>query len=198
MNSIIDEIKQGCFRLENIIGDLLKSSKLESGLVQLNRTYGNLTFLIKYCVREVESIAKGRNQTISLNLRDKIMTVFEKEKIHDVIVNLLINAIKNTPRNGKISIESMNNENFIVISVLDNGIGITKEEKSKLFTQFGKIERYGKGLDLGIEGSGLGLYIAKEIVELHGGEIWADSDGRNKGSTFSFSLPIKKESQDLK
>ncbi|MHA2088752.1 MAG: ATP-binding protein, partial [Promethearchaeota archaeon] len=59
--------------------------------------------------------------------------------------------------------------------------------------KFGKIERYGKGLDVISEGSGLGLYISKNIIELHGGNIWVESEGRNKGSTFKFSLPIIKK-----
>ena len=75
----------------------------------------------------------------------------------------------------------------------DNGIGFTEDEKEQIFKQFGKIERYGQGWDLGIEGSGLGLYISKKIVELHGGKIWVESEGRNKGSTFYFSLPIVRE-----
>ncbi|MHA2129203.1 MAG: sensor histidine kinase, partial [Promethearchaeota archaeon] len=74
--------------------------------------------------------------------------------------------------------------------IKDNGIGLTYEEKGRLFKQFGKIERYGQGLDIIPEGSGLGLYISKKIVELHDGEIWVESEGRNKGSTFFFSLPL--------
>ncbi|MBD3339250.1 MAG: hypothetical protein GF353_09075 [Candidatus Lokiarchaeota archaeon] len=81
----------------------------------------------------------------------------------------------------------INNE--IIVSIQDTGIGITKKEFPILFKQFGKIERYGKGWDIEIEGAGLGLYISKKIIELHGGKIWAESEGRKKGSKFCFSLP---------
>ena len=74
----------------------------------------------------------------------------------------------------------------------DTGIGLTQKEISQLFTQFGKIERYGQGWDVKIDGTGLGLYISKELISLHEGKIWVESEGRNKGSTFFFSLPIIK------
>ena len=77
--------------------------------------------------------------------------------------------------------------------IKDTGIGLTKNEMAQLFTQFGKIERYGQGLDVDIEGTGLGLYISKELIALHDGNIWVESEGRNKGSTFFFSLPIEKK-----
>ena len=78
-------------------------------------------------------------------------------------------------------------------SIRDNGIGFSRDDKNKIFKQFGKIERYGKGWDIGIEGTGMGLYTSKKIVKMHGGKIWAESEGRNKGSEFCFSLPIRKK-----
>jgi signal transduction histidine kinase len=90
---------------------------------------------------------------------------------------------------GKIKIKTELKEDFMVISVKDNGIGFTNEQKKKIFQQFGKIERYGQGLDLGINGIGLGLKISKRIVESNGGKIWMESEGKGRGSTFYFTLP---------
>ena len=190
MISIVNEIKDGSQRLENLIKDLIAASKLESGQLQFITTKEDLTFLIRFCMDELKGVLQTKNQKISLEIHDQLITMFEKERIYEVITNLLINAIKYSPPNETIEIRSKIKENFYVISVKDYGIGITEDEKKRLFQQFGKIERYGQGWDLGIEGSGLGLYISKKIVELHGGQIWVESEGRNKGSTFYFSFPI--------
>ena len=80
--------------------------------------------------------------------------------------------------------------NIIIISIKDRGIGFSEVEKINLFQKFGKINRSSQGFDVISEGSGLGLYISKKIIELHGGEIWVESEGRNKGSIFYFTLPI--------
>ena len=191
--SIVNEIKQGCVRLEYLIDEILESSKLDSRQIKLKTSKEDLSFLIRFCVEELKMLLKMRNQAVILNIHDNLITVFEKEKIYDVINNLLSNAIKYSQKNSEIKIQSEIKDNFIVISVNDNGIGFTEEEKKKLFTQFGKIERYGQNFDVESEGTGLGLYIAKKIVELHGGKIWMESEGRNKGSTFYFSLPMIKE-----
>ena len=99
---------------------------------------------------------------------------------------------------GKIEIKSEIKDNYILTSVKDDGIGFTNEEKNMIFKQFGKIERYGQNLQVIPDGTGLGLFISKKIVELHGGEIWTESEGRNQGSTFYFSLPlIHKYKEDL-
>jgi len=188
--SNLNEIKQGCVRLESLIADILKTAELESTTIQPRRTEEDLTFLIKLCVNELKGLAMLRNHAIDLKIQDNLITLIEKEQIHQVITNLLSNAIKYTPPNGIIEINSEINNNFLVISIKDNGIGFSSEEKSGLFKQFGKIERFGKGWDIDGEGSGLGLYISKKILELHEGEIWVESEGRNKGSTFYFSLPL--------
>ena len=191
--SLLEEIKEGSRRLEELINSLIKSSRLDQGKLKLNLTTEDLSFLIKFCVRELQGLAEIRNQKIVLKIHEYLTADFDKERMYDVIANLLINAIKYTPPNGEIIIKSEIKEKFYIISIKDTGIGITEEEKSQLFREFGKIERYGMGWDIGIEGSGLGLYMSKKIVQLHKGDMWVESEGRNKGSTFCFSLPIISE-----
>lgn len=192
----VHEIRLGCERLENLIQDILKTSELESESVQLKKSAEDLSFLIKLCEKELQGLIRLRNHKINLKIHDKLMTSFEPEQIHLVISNLLNNAIKYTPPEGIIEVKSEIKDSFIIISIKDNGIGITTVEKERLFTQFGKIERYGQGLDIISDGSGLGLYISKKIVELHGGKIWVESEGRNKGTTFYFTLPLTTENKE--
>ncbi|MBY8985429.1 MAG: PAS domain S-box protein [Candidatus Lokiarchaeota archaeon] len=194
--SILHEIKQGCSRLETLIKDLIETSKLESGEVVLNKSEENLAFLVRFCIRDLQGLLEIRNHKLLLEIQEDMKTLFEKERIYDVIINLLSNAIKYTPSGGIIKINSEIKNDFYILSINDNGIGLTKDEMSKIFQKFGKIERYGKGLDVISEGSGLGLYISKNIVELHGGNIWVESKGKDKGSTFYFSLPILKNKKN--
>jgi len=192
--SILGEIKEGGNRLERLINSLLESSRLDQNQLKLNKTTEDISFLIKFCVKELEGLSELRKQTINLKIHEYLTSNFDKERIYEVISNLLLNAIKYTPPGGTITIRTEVKKKYYIISVEDNGIGITEEEKKdQLFNQFGKIERYGKGWDIDIEGSGLGLYISKKLVELHGGMIWVESEGRNKGSKFFFSLPIISE-----
>ena len=91
--SIINEINQGCSRMENLVNDLLTSSKLESDIIKLNKSEEDLAFLIRFSVKEIKIIAKKRNHTVSLDLHNKMVAEFEKERIYEVIMNLLVNAI---------------------------------------------------------------------------------------------------------
>jgi len=191
--SILDEVKQGTEQLEMIINKLLESSQLASGKLDFKPTQDDLSFLIKFCVKNLRGLANTRNHFISLDIPEKQILNFEKEKLYEVISHLIINAIKYTPPFGDIKIQSEINDDYIIVSVKDNGIGLTEEEQKKIFKQFGKIERYGQGWDIGIEGTGMGLYTSKKIVELHGGKIWVESEGRNMGSKFFFSLPFSNE-----
>ncbi len=190
--SKVKEIHDGCERLQNIINNLLKTSRLESPELKPKVQKEDISFLIKFCVHELESLAETRKQSIKLDIHNELYANVEKEEIHDVLSNLLSNAIKYTPPMGKIEIKTELQEGSVVISVKDNGIGFTEEQKTKILQQFGKIERYGQGLDLGIDGTGLGLYISKRIVESHGGKIWMESEGKNKGASFFFTLPTAK------
>jgi hypothetical protein len=189
--SIVKEIKMGSNRLENLVKDLLKSSKLDSDKIKLDKNIEDLAKIIRAAKKEVESLAEKRNITLNLQIHDEMVTELEEERIHEVLINLLGNAIKYTPPKGKVEVISEIENNKYRVSVKDSGIGFTKEEKEKVFQQFGKIKR-NEEEGLVSEGSGLGLFITRRILELHGGKITLESEGRNKGSTFSFTLPIYK------
>jgi len=191
--SILEEIKQGTEQLEIIINRLLETSLLESGKIQFKPSMEDLSFLIRFCIKNLRGLAKTRNHFINIDISDNLILNFEKERIYEAIIHLIINAIKYTPPYGEIKIKAEKLDDFVIVSVQDNGIGLSENEKQNLFKQFGKIERYGQGWDIGIEGTGMGLYTSKKIVELHGGEIWVESEGRNKGAKFCFSLPLNKD-----
>ncbi len=188
----IEEIKGGCTRLEGLIQDILDTSKLQSGMIKLEKVQGDLTIHIKEWINELRGLLEMQGHTLHVDLHSHIIIYYEEEQIHKVFTNLLSNAIKYTQRGGELYIKSEIKDESCIISIKDNGIGISEEEKSIIFQQFGKIERYGKGLNIISEGTGLGLYISKKIIELHEGEIWFTSEGREKGATFYFSLPLQK------
>jgi len=136
-------------------------------------------------------LLRERKTNLNLTLPESFFLKMDKIRIEQVIMNLLSNAIKNTPPKGDIKIVLKEKEDWAEISISDAGIGLTQEEMDLIFTRFGKIERYGEGYEyIDIQGTGLGLFISKEIVDLHEGEIRAESEGRNKGSTFIVKLPI--------
>ena len=141
-------------------------------------------------MNEVQSLVKMRNLKINFDVTYSITTEFNKDQIREVILNLLHNAVNYSPPNGDIAINYELKNNVIIISIKDTGIGFTEDEKLRIFQKFGKIKRENQGFDVISEGSGLGLYISKMIIELHDGKIWVESEGRNKGSTFFFTLPI--------
>ena len=120
--------------------------------------------MINFCVNELQGVAKARNLNIIVDINKNIDVEITKEDIYTVISHLIINAIKYTPPNGLIIVKTEIQDEYCVISVEDNGIGITIEESRQLFRKFGKIERYGKEWDVGIDGMGLGLYNSKKII----------------------------------
>jgi len=113
----------------------------------------------------------------------------DQDKIKEVLINLIGNSLKFTPANGKISLSLEQKESMVFTKVTDTGKGISQTDMPKLFQKFGMIEGNYTNLPSG-QGSGLGLYISKGIIDLHGGKITVESEGNNKGTTFSFSLKI--------
>src|SRR5512141_2900086 len=109
-----------------------------------------------------------------------------ERKIKQILLNLLSNAVKFTPEGGRIGINAKQADGSVEISVSDTGIGIAPEDQAKIFEEFRQV---GSDYSHKIEGTGLGLTLAKKFVELHGGKIWVESEV-GKGSTFTFTLPI--------
>ena len=184
----IEMINQGGKRLKILIEKLLDASRIESEKLKLNLQKENIVEIVKNCINENRYLANKRNIILELKLPEVVNIEIDKIRIEQAITNLLSNAIKNTPNKGIIRVKLEEKGNSVYFTIKDKGIGLTEKEMEKLFTKFGKIERYGQEMDVDIEGSGLGLYISKEIVDLHGGHIWVESEGRNEGSTFYIKL----------
>jgi len=179
---------RGCLRLKELIDNLLDVSRLDAKKLELKLQKENLVEIIVDCVKDMKYLATNRQLKMILELPEEIYIDIDKLRFRQVLSNIILNAIKNTPKEGNIFITLDEKSDYTDIHIKDTGIGLTEKEKEKLFGKFGKIERYGMDLGVDIEGSGLGLYISKEIVDLHGGQILVESEGRNKGSTFTIRL----------
>ena len=186
---VIEMIYRGGKKLKTLIETLLDVSRIESGKLELHTSKENITEIISECIDDMTLLSKNRNISIQTDLPNELYLEVDKLRINQVFTNILSNAIKNTPPNGKIDVISIENGDFVDFAVKDTGVGLTEKEKKQIFKKFGKIERYGQQMDVEIGGTGLGLYISKEIVGLHGGQISVESMGRDKGSIFTIRLP---------
>jgi PAS domain S-box-containing protein len=180
-------------RLRNLISDLLDMASIEAGKLKLKLGLFDINEIVKGMVEFLDSWAKTKNITLEANLLPAKTELFmDKDRITQVVTNLVGNAIKFTPVGGKVSValnERAPDEGFrqqaVEVSVIDSGIGIEAKDLARLFNKF---EQVSLAQPAGVGGTGLGLAIAKEIVQLHQGKIWAESEV-GKGSKFSFLLP---------
>jgi len=181
-------------RLIRIVNDLLNISKIELGKMELEKEEVQLEELIQSCYEEMRIEAERKNLKFIFTRPKKLLPKIEIDpfKMRQVILNLLDNAIRYTQK-GEIEIKTEKTDSNLEISIRDTGEGLTKEEEKRIFEGF---TRGGAGLTHWIEGIGLGLYIAKKYLELHNGKIWAESEGKGKGSTFYIELPIKHQKID--
>jgi signal transduction histidine kinase len=134
--------------------------------------------------------AAKRRVTIQMDIDEETSAeplVVDPVKLKQIIFNLLSNAVKFTPEGGRIGLKAQKRGPDVLFSITDTGIGISSENKERIFEAFEQVD---SSLDRKTQGTGLGLTLTKRMVELHGGKIWVESDGENKGSTFSFLLPL--------
>lgn len=181
-------IYQASSRMTNLVSELLSVSSIQSGTFKISRTETKLDDLLKNTVKEIEVINDNKQVKINLILPDHLTPIkIDADKIRSVVYNLLDNALKYTLK-GEVTVETHQNNKETTIKIKDTGAGIPAEDFDKLFQPFFRSQNI---LELDNKGTGLGLYISRLIIERHEGKIWAESEGKNKGSAFIFILPNK-------
>ncbi len=186
---LINIINRGGKRLNVLTNNLMDIFTIESNKLVLNKSKTDILELINNCVNDLKVLIQERQLSLKFAVEGKYVIVIDKNRIEQVILNLLTNSIKNTPPNGLIYIDFKDCLDHVEIIIKDTGVGFTIEEQKKIFKKFGKFERKDIDSDIITEGSGLGLFISKEIIERHEGKIVLESEGRNRGSTFTIILP---------
>ena len=171
-------------KLSDLVNDLLDVSKIVAGKLALNFTLFDLRDLVYEVVNNLQQITK--NHTIVFNKNTNILMVnADRERIGQVIINILGNAIKYSRKQGKIVVNAFEKDGDVEVNVTDQGIGIPPKDITNIFLRFYRVS----GSASSFSGSGIGLYISSEIIKGHSGKIWAESKV-GKGSVFHFSLPV--------
>jgi signal transduction histidine kinase len=174
-------------RLGRLVEQLLDLSKLESGDVPLRREQVALAPLVAQVMSEIQVASADRDVEVSSALPDDLPPIeADAERVHQVIFNLVDNAVRFTPEGGEVRIEAQRHNGAVEVRVADTGVGIPAEALPRLFERFYRVDA---ARARGDGGTGIGLAIARSVVEAHGGTIRAESEPGH-GSTFSFDLPI--------
>lgn len=172
--------------LIELVNDLLDASKLESGTMRLELASIDLRSLVNELRETMEPLAREKSLRMEVEMpADLPLVEADRAKLRRVLVNLVSNAIKFTSRGGRVTVSGAREDGHVRISVADTGVGIAPEDVKRLFDKY---EQARSRATRGEKGTGLGLYITKQLVELHGGEIAVESEV-GKGSTFSFAIP---------
>ena len=180
---LLHAAREDCDRLQGMVDDFLDLSRIESGRVELYPLPCEVAGLVKHAVEncKAEADAKGVKLSAWHDL-PRVGVLADHDRINHVFANLIVNALRHTPKDGSITLDATLTDNFVRFRVKDSGSGIAKEYHERIFEKFFQVAESGP------KGTGLGLYIAKEIVRAHGGEIGVESEP-GKGSTFWFTLP---------
>ncbi len=193
----LEMILRNTGRLDRLIGDVLDFSKLESGVMKFNMVPASMNEIVENAVETLKIHALNKNLKIILKEDNIPPITIDKDRITQVILNLIHNAIKFTDAGGVIEVELSCNSENVTVKVKDTGIGIGTKDIDKLFKPFQQLDSsYGRKY----EGSGLGLVICNRIIMNHGGKIWVESEF-GKGTAFIFSIPfiheVKEEKAEL-
>jgi len=172
-------------RLSRLVDSLLDLRRLEAGQMVLSRAQTNVNQLIAEAAEQVLPAAEGKDTVLRVELPPRLPFVsMDGDMIRRVIINLMDNAVKYTPRGGSIAVGAKATVTEVTISVRDNGPGIPPSEHTRVFNKFARLQR-----EAAPKGLGLGLAFCRLAIEAHGGKIWVES-AVGRGSTFLFTLPL--------
>jgi signal transduction histidine kinase len=184
----MERISQNSERLVKMINDLLSLSRIEAGRIEFDPANLLLYSLMEEMVFEFTNIAERKGVSLSFNCPSDLSIFADGDKLREVIINLVDNAIKFTPSGGRVTLQAEDREKYVDISVEDTGIGIPPESLDEIFDRFHQVQRKERGSR---EGIGIGLAIVKSLVELHGGNVTVRSEP-GRGSRFTVTLPREK------
>lgn len=177
-------------RLDNLIQDILDISRLESGTMKFVPEQTDLSKMLRDIWETMSSACKDKNITLQIDVDESLpMIVIDKDRVTQVIINLLNNAIKFSPQDSTIILRGFRKDETVVFEVHDQGRGVPKDKQTRIFETFYQVD---SGMDRKFGGAGLGLAISRGIVLAHGGNIWVESNGvTGEGSIFRFTLPVQ-------
>jgi PAS domain S-box-containing protein len=184
VKEFVNKVQRSADHMELLIADLLDFARIQSGTFSVLTSAVRLSDVLIPVIDRMRPLAEAKRQTLEVDLPSSLpYLAIDAHRIGQVVSNLISNAIKFTPQDGVIRVSARQQDHKIVVSVTDTGPGIPQEHLSKIF------ERFWQTPGTKQKGSGLGLSIAKGIVEAHGGTIWAESQS-GKGSSFCFTMPV--------
>jgi len=191
----IHSIKQNSYRLSKLINNIVDSSKIEAGFFEINLSNNNIVEVVEEIVMSIINLteSKGLKIIFDTNSEEKIIAC-DPEKIERIVLNLISNAIKFSNVGDEIFVQIKDRNEFVEISVKDNGVGIKKRHLEMIFDRFKQVD---KSLSRNGQGTGIGLNLVKSIVELHGGSISVESKF-GKGSKFTVVIPTQKVVEENK
>ena len=185
----LDVIDRQVTHLNLLIEDILDVSRVARGKIRLNRRQVDASSVIQGAIEKARPLITSRKHTLQLDICDEPMPVFiDPPRIEQVITNLLTNAAKYTPDGGRITLVAKPEGDSAVFAVRDNGIGIAPEMLARVFELFVQVDG-SRERDEG--GLGIGVALVRKILEMHGGSVRAESAGKNRGSQFVITLPLR-------
>lgn len=177
-------------RLSRLVDDLQELSRVEARAYELTLTDVNLPDLVSAAIKRLTPNARAKRISLESNLPSQLASFrADADRLGQVLTNLVSNAIQYTSEGGEVIISAEQAANETRVSVTDTGIGIPPQHLQSIFTRFYRVDKSRSRTSGG--GSGIGLTIARLLVEAHGGKIWAESEGEGKGSRFVFTIPVK-------